>query len=477
MTKHFPGSTGHNWPKHKTNSIEEDSIFNLRKHIGNVDGYTELRIQELKVQNIRMVNGSVKENGSRVFSGASARSFIRGKWGFASSPHQNSGSLDSLLVRALGNAELLGGFSTGDVLELPPYPGEVTFGSKQSVSSKEVLEFFVFLDSELVKRFSKLNSRTLLFMGRGEDTHLASSDGSTRNTLHKRFVLFFSFTTEKNGENFKLSRKFSDPALIRDYLAAPEKLLCELSVLYENLLEKADGVNAQPGVKECILSPGLTGIFAHEAVGHTVESDLVMAGSIAGEFMNKKVANPLVTLVDFASEYNGKPCPVPVLMDEEGILGEDAVIIENGILLNFLHNRESAVLFGAKPCGNGRAQRYNQEPLVRMRNTAILPGEKKLEEIISSVNDGYYLLDFTNGQADSTGEFMFSVSEGYEIVNGRIGRAIRNTTVSGIAFEVLKSISGVSNSLEWTLAGCGKKYGIPVGMGGPAIKCRLRVGG
>ncbi len=427
-----------------------------------------------------MVNGAVRENRRVVNSGASARSFLRGKWGFASSPYQNARNFGILQAGASGNAELLGGHSTGEFFELPAYPGKINYGfqgEELSVSAEKVSELFSYIDSEVVKRFSRLNSRTLLFTVRGEETHLVSSDGSVRHTFHRRAVLFFSFTTAKNGENYKLFRKFSLASVINEYLSAPEKLMGELEDLYENLLKKANGVRAEPGTHECIFGPGLTGIFAHEAVGHTVESDLVMAGSIAGDYMNKQVASPLITLVDFASECMGDPCPVLVLMDEEGIIGEDVVIIENGILRSFLHNRESAVLFGAKPSGNGRAQLYNQEPLVRMRNTAILPGKDRLEDMISSVNNGYYLLDYSNGQADSTGEFMFSVTEGYEIINGKIGRAMKDTTVSGLAFDVLKSVSGVSDTMQWSLAGCGKKYGIAVGMGGPAVKCTLKVGG
>lgn len=427
-----------------------------------------------------MVNGSVREKRRVVNSGASARSFVRGKWGFASSPYQDAGNLGVLQDRAYGNAELLGGYSREELFELPAYPGKVSYGfqrEEEYVSAEKVSDLFSYIDSKVVRRFSRLNSRTLLFTARSAETHLASTDGAVRHTLYRRAVLFFSFTTAKDGENYKLSRKFSLASVINEYLSAPEKLLSELEKLYENLLKKAGGVSAKPGTRECILGPGLTGIFAHEAVGHTVESDLVLAGSIAGDYMSKQVASPLITLVDFASECMGDPCPVPVLMDEEGIAGEDVVIIENGILRSFLHNRESAVLFGAKPSGNGRAQLYNQEPLVRMRNTAILPGEERLEDMISSVDNGYYLLDYSNGQADSTGEFMFSVTEGYEITNGKIARAIKGTTVSGLAFDVLKTVTGVSDTMKWSLAGCGKKYGISVGMGGPAVKCTLKVGG
>jgi len=113
-----------------------------------------------------------------------------------------------------------------------------------------------------------------------------------------------------------------------------------------------------------------------------------------------------------------------------------------------------------------------------MRNTAILPGRSKLEDMIASVDDGYYLMKPSNGQADSTSEFMIGVDQGYEIKNGRRGRAIRDTTISGVAFDMLKTITEVSDDMKWTCSGmCGKKQPIPVGMGGPAVKCRINVGG
>ena len=113
-----------------------------------------------------------------------------------------------------------------------------------------------------------------------------------------------------------------------------------------------------------------------------------------------------------------------------------------------------------------------------MRNTAILPGSSKLADMIASVDKGYYFLTSSNGQADSTSEFMFGVVMGYEINNGKLGAAVRDCTISGIAFNMLKTVTMVSDDMSWTGAGmCGKKQSIPVGMGGPAIKCRINVGG
>ena len=113
-----------------------------------------------------------------------------------------------------------------------------------------------------------------------------------------------------------------------------------------------------------------------------------------------------------------------------------------------------------------------------MRNTCILPGKNTLEELIASVDDGYYLIDSGNGQADTTGEFMFGVTRGYEIKHGRLGRALKDTTISGVAFEMLKTVDMVSDTVYWESSGfCGKKQPMPVGLGGPALRCQVMIGG
>ena len=143
-----------------------------------------------------------------------------------------------------------------------------------------------------------------------------------------------------------------------------------------------------------------------------------------------------------------------------------------------MHNKDSANELGMNLTGNARAYQFSDEPLIRMRNTAIKPGKSKLNDMISTIDDGYYLMTSSNGQADSTSEFMFGVVMGYEIKNGKIGSAIKDTTISGIAFDVLKTVTMVSDEMKWSAGGmCGKKQIIPVGMGGPAIKCKVNIGG
>ena len=143
-----------------------------------------------------------------------------------------------------------------------------------------------------------------------------------------------------------------------------------------------------------------------------------------------------------------------------------------------MNSRQTAAELGAAPTGSARAYNPSDEPLIRMRNTAILPGASRLDEMIAGVDDGYLLLRTSNGQADSTTEFMFGISLGYEIRGGRIGRAIRDTTLSGSAIKVLQSVDAVSDDMEWTCSGyCGKKQPMVVSMGGPALRARAHLGG
>ncbi len=143
-----------------------------------------------------------------------------------------------------------------------------------------------------------------------------------------------------------------------------------------------------------------------------------------------------------------------------------------------MHNKGSAARLGMKALGNARGFQFHDEPLIRMRNTAILPGHSKLADMVKSIKNGYLLMNPGNGQADTSGEFMFLVRLGFEIKDGKLGRALKDTTISGKAFDMLKTVSMVSDEMKWESRGfCGKKQPMSVGMGGPALKCRVNVGG
>jgi TldD protein len=287
-----------------------------------------------------------------------------------------------------------------------------------------------------------------------------------------------ALSIEKDGAPISIMNPWGGLGHLEDKIFQPSDYFSDIDALVEKLKQKADGVYANAGMKDVILDADLAGILAHEAIGHTTEADLVLGGSVAGDFLNQEVASPLITLIDYANTYAGETCPVPVYVDDEGTKSEDVTIIKDGVLKRFMHNKDSARHFETEPTGNARAFEFSDEPLIRMRNTAFVPGTSSLDDMIASIDDGYYLVKTGNGQADSTSEFMFAITMGYEIKNGKIGRAIKDTTISGIAFDVLKTVDMISSDMSWSSAGmCGKKQLIPVGMGGPAIKCKVNIGG
>ncbi len=443
--------------------------------------YTELRMQENRNVRIVMINGDIMENHKISTSGVSARVYKQGVWGFASHPNISDDTIRQVIKSATENAIFLDSREQRNAGRLPQVSAvdEHDFSTKKlRVSQKELIEFLKIIDNYLVKHYTKLHSRTVALNLLDMEKSLLSSDASSAYSMTPRAILYIALTVEKDGEPIELYNVYGGFGQFEDNFLAPDELFAKMDQQYEHLMRKAEGIYPKAGMAECILDADLAGILAHEAIGHTTEADIVMGGSVAGDYLNQQVASPLVTMVDFAHTALDKLCPVPVFVDDEGTQAEDAVLIEEGVLKGFLHNKESANHFSASPTGNARACQFSDEPLIRMRNTAILPGKSTMAEMITSIEDGYYLMKSSNGEADSTSEFMFGIVQGYEIRHGRLGKALRDTTISGVAFDMLKTVTMVSDDMVWKCSGmCGKKQWIPVAMGGPAIKCQVNIGG
>jgi len=444
--------------------------------------YTELRVQENRSINITLLNGDIVTNDSSAKSGVSSRTFKDGNWGFSSNPNISDESVQSVIKSSTDNVKFLNKrHNAGCGILLPESITDYEFNylsKKEKNDQKYWIEYLKSLDNYITTNYPKISSRTLVFSALDMEKNLLTANGSTSFSMTPRSHLIIILTTEKDSEPVRLMDAHGGLGQLQDNFTDPSKYFKTIDKQVQYLMDKANGVHAKAGKKEVVLDGDLAGILAHEAIGHTTEADLVLGGSVAGDNLDNQVASPLVSLVDFANTYNGDICPVPVYVDDEGVKSEDVTIIEGGVLKSFMHNKDSSRHFQTNLTGNARAFSFSDEPLIRMRNTAILPGKSKLEDMISSVEDGYYLMKTGNGQADSTSEFMFAVSMGYEIKNGKLGRAIYDTTISGIAFDMLKTVSMVSDEMKWESSGmCGKKQPIPVGMGGPAIKCQINMGG
>jgi TldD protein len=458
----------------------------LRSHASGLAGsdYTELRLQQNQAGGVLVVNGHVVDNTSSSRGGVSARVWHRGAWGFASDAGTDSDAVERVIRAARDNARWLGGRANKSLGDLPNTPGPSQPAAHRFQTSRprwtraQVVDFVKEVDDRIATRHPGLAARTLALGMLDMSKRLTTSIGAESDSLIPRTILSVTLSVLRDGEPVRLGDSHGGFGQIEDNFGNPAAFDDEIDRQVEHLMRKAEAVYARAGTHECILDAELAGILAHEAIGHTTEADLVLGGSVAGDKLEQVVASELVSLTDFAHTALGVACPVPVHVDDEGTVAQDVHLIEKGVLRGFMHNKETALRFGVAPTGNARAFQFSDEPLIRMRNTSFLPGSSKLADMIASVDRGYYLMRPSNGQADATSEFMFGVVLGYEIENGQLGRAIRDTTISGVAFDVLRTVSMVSDEMNWQCGGmCGKKQPIPVGMGGPAIKCRINLGG
>ncbi len=239
-------------------------------------------------------------------------------------------------------------------------------------------------------------------------------------------------------------------------------------------------VDAPAGTMSVVLGPGWPGVLLHEAVGHGLEGDFNRKGtSTFSGRMGQRVATPLCTVVDDGTLVNRRGS---LNIDDEGVPTQCTVLIENGVLRNYIQDKRNARLMGMKSTGNGRRESYAHLPMPRMTNTYMLPGKSTPEEIIASVKKGIYAVSFSGGQVDITsGKFVFSASEAYLIENGKVTSPVKGATLIGNGPEVLNKVSMVGNDLQLDsgIGICGKDgQSVPVGVGQPTLRVdALTVGG
>ncbi len=241
-----------------------------------------------------------------------------------------------------------------------------------------------------------------------------------------------------------------------------------------------DAREAPAGEMDVVLAPGDSGILLHEAVGHGLEADFNRKKtSNYTDQVGQEVASELCTVVDDASLQGSRGS---INVDDEGQLPTRSVLIEEGILRGYMQDRHSADFFGTAPDGHGRRQSFRSHPMPRMTNTMLLGGKDAPEDIVRSVSRGVYAKRFGGGQVDiSNGDFVFSLTEGYLIEDGKITAPLKGVNLIGNGPEAMRRVVMLGSDFEvsdgiWT---CGKEgQSVPVGVGCPTIKISsMTVGG
>ncbi|MDO6725667.1 metalloprotease TldD [Cognatishimia sp. 1_MG-2023] len=241
-----------------------------------------------------------------------------------------------------------------------------------------------------------------------------------------------------------------------------------------------DAVPAPAGQMDIVLGPGWPGILLHEAVGHGLEGDFNRKGSsnFSG-LVGQQVASKGVTVVDDGTIPDRRGS---ITIDDEGTPSRKNTLIEDGILMGYMQDRQNARLMGVDPTGNGRRQSYAHAPMPRMTNTYMMGGDSDPADLVSSLKDGIYAVGFGGGQVDITnGKFVFSCTEAYRVENGKVGAPVKGATLIGDGATAMKQIHGLGNdmSLDPGMGNCGKAgQWVPVGVGQPTVLMGgLTVGG
>ncbi|NML07262.1 metalloprotease TldD [Sphingomonas sp. G-3-2-10] len=304
-------------------------------------------------------------------------------------------------------------------------------------------------------------------------------DGFVATDVRPLVRLNVSIVVEQNGRRETGSFGLGGRTLY-DNLFQPETWNRAIDEALAQALVNLDAEDAPAGEMTVLCGPGWPGVLLHEAVGHGLEGDFNRKGTSAfSGRVGERVAAPGVTVIDDGSIDARRGS---LSIDDEGTPTQENILIEDGILKGYIHDRLNARLMGVAPTGNGRRESFQHAPMPRMTNTFMKGGNDDPAELLSRVKKGVFAKSFGGGQVDIvSGKFVFSCTEAYRIENGKIGAPIKGATLIGDGPTVLTKVIGIGNdfALDEGVGMCGKGgQSVPAGVGQPTLLIEgLTVGG
>ena len=439
----------------------------------------DLYFERSRAESWSLEDGIVKEGAFGIDQGVGLRAVSGEKTGFA---YADDFALESLLQAAAAARAITrqGQSRTVHLAASGAAPSRYTPNDPlESRSTPEKLDLLRALDARVRRANPRVKQVMASLIGRHTLVVIANSDGTLCGDIRPLVRLNVSVIVEHEGRRETASYGGGGRYGYDHFLTADRAG----HIADEALRQALVNLEARPapaGEMVVVLGPGWPGILLHEAIGHGLEGDFNRKGTsaFAGR-LGERVAAAGCTVVDDATPPDRRGS---LAVDDEGTPGGCTVLIEDGILKNYLQDKQNAKLMGMAPTGNGRRQSYAHRPMPRMTNTYLLGGSHAPEDIIGSVSRGLYAVSFGGGQVDITnGKFVFSASEAYLIENGRITTPVKGATLVGNGPDVLTRVSMVGNdlALDNGVGTCGKQgQSVPVGVGQPTIRIDgLTVGG
>ncbi len=454
----------------------EQTLGNLMTH--SID-YGEVYLQAIRSESWGLEDGIVKDGSFSVDAGIGVRALAGEKTGFAYSDDMLRAGLNQAAeaarsIAARGQDRQPVAIQRTDVAALYPAVNPITL--LDEVAKVRLLQRVDQVARQADPRVKEVNVR----VSANHDVMMVlATDGTHGADVRPLVRLDVSVIVEANGRRERGNaggggRRGLD-SLDADGWA--DELAREAVRM---ALVNLDAIDAPAGPMPVVLGPGWPGVLLHEAVGHGLEGDFNRKGS--STFANRvgqQVASSLCTVVDDGT-LDGRRGSLS--MDDEGTPTQRTVLIENGTLVGYMQDKLNARLMNVASTGNGRRQSYAHTPMPRMTNTFMRPGDHAPEEILQSVENGVYAVNFGGGSVDITsGRFVFSATEAYLIENGKVTAPIRGATLIGNGPDVMNKVSMVGNdlALDGGVGVCGKDgQSVPVGVGQPTLKVdEIVVGG
>lgn len=440
--------------------LDLDLLDKLLKSVEKNVDYADIRVNESENTVIVMKDGKIQEIRSGSDQGVCLRVLKQGAWGFSYTNQLDR--LDNLTESALKLASVL----TSDV-ELAPAEirtDKVKSNARIKLSDVPLEDKKIAMsDVEQAANLDKVVSTTVNYVDAEGTTYFLNSEGSSIKMEENRVALFLNaVAASENGIQF--GHKSTGGA--KGFEAIQKE---DLELMGRTAASKAvrllDANSPPSGRFPIIMDSELTGVFIHEALGHASEADLILQNdSILKGKMGTKIGSPLVTIVDDASmDAFGY-----YAYDAEGVKTSKNVLVEEGTLVSLLSSRETAAKLNIRPSGNARSG-VGDQPIVRMSNTYLKPGQMSFEELIEGMENGIYLKGSRGGQVDTgKGVFQFNAAESFMIGNGQVTDPLRDVSLSGNILEILQKVDAVGSDFHMGVGFCGKAgQTAPVGDGGP----------
>ncbi|BAI61097.1 peptidase U62 family protein [Methanocella paludicola SANAE] len=452
----------------------------LEKALEGRADYYDVRYTNVTSTNLEMKNKDVTRAIAGSEEGACVRVLYRGAWGFASTSELTERSLVDTADRA---ARMARGISESikirsSLAPVEPARDEVEVPMRKSFLDMSIEEKLALLVStyDALKDYDFINNMTATYKDFFTLEELMSSEGAHVVTKTPRILWSVEIVGRKDGDIQSVRRRIGSTTGFEVFDG--EKNVTVARDGAASLVALLAGKSPPSGPLPVIADNGLCGVFAHEAVGHASEGDLVATGNSCFEgLVGKPIGNEIVTIKDDAT--------IPGLFgsfiyDAEGVRTRTKVLVKDGVLNDLILSRETAARLGMEPNGGARAESYHYRPIVRMSNTYIDMGDASFREMLEGIKLGVYAKDSRGGQVNtSQGLFQFNAQEAYLIENGEITKPLRDVSLSGKTLDILKQIDMVGKDLMLGHPGiCGKGQSAPVGDGGPHIRiAKCVVGG